>query len=142
MVTATLGSYLLCAQYHSMRSTFVISFNPSQQPYDMGIAALSFSRGETEKESAVVGIGLWLEGRGRQSQLSNTHTETLLRAHSHPSFHQPRLLPFFLVSIMKHRVLPCQCSDHKQQQVTGSLVSLQASPLTVEGWGPGSRLQG
>lgn len=77
-----------------------------------------------------------------EAGLTHTHTQTLLRAHSHPSFQQTRLLPFFLVSIMKHRVLPCQCSDHKQQQVAGSLGSLQASPLTVEGWGPGSRLWG
>ena len=61
------------------------------------------------------------------SQFSDTCTQKLLRAQLHPSFHQTRLLPVFLISVMIHGVLPCQCSDHKQQ-VTGSLGLREPSP--------------
>ena len=58
-----------------MHTTFVISFNPSQQPNDTGTATLFFYRGENRSTTRTA-RGLWFGG-GWPSALKHTHAETL-----------------------------------------------------------------
>lgn len=63
MIMAMLRLQLLCAKHHPMHCTFVISFNPSQQPYDTAtVGTLFYRREKREKESTVTGIRSLVRG--------------------------------------------------------------------------------